>query len=243
MQVALFDDNEVNDVMYRNIGKVKKSTLPKLAYSESELFNLLGYVPTGRHYETILNYEYDNCYQLESLGLFSSSRNYIIEVDLSERLDLVFSILTGCNPVDVRKIPNYNKVSKALLTVDVDNFNIPLLDLFGLSPEIDNFLLEVFDGSSEIDGLITLLKSLLACVDRIITYLGCYLQMHTLMVMRSIGRASFIMTSNKSYGEDFSIVLNSDSGDSFEFPITFKEEKKKSYKELIQNEPNFILGI
>lgn len=236
MQVVLFNDDYVMKNMSRNLGKVKKSEMPKLSYTGEQLKRILGYEPHGREYESVLGYEYDNCYELELLGLFCSSRSYIIELDFSKRLDLVLATLTNCNPVDVRKIPNYEKVSKALLTVDVDNFDIPLLDLFNKSKEVDKFLFDIFCDVSEVEGLCNFLTSILGGLNNIISYVGSYLQSQCDMVMRSVGKASLIMTSNRNYSQDVNVIITDRNGEEHVLPIDVNVTKKKSYKELIDDE-------
>lgn len=76
-----------------------------------------------RKYSYIGSAGCDNLYELETLGIASNSRGYVMILDFSDCLDYVLHRLYGCKIDDIRKIKDYSRVSRALL-----NFNFASLD-------------------------------------------------------------------------------------------------------------------
>lgn len=230
MRVVLFDNINIVNSMAKNLGRLEKS--PILRFSYEEITKILGEFPDSRKYEEILGCKYDNYFLIEKLGLCKSTRKTIVEVDLTDSLDLVISALTGADPKNVRKMKNYHDVSKSLLTLDYKGFDIPLDNFYNLDDNLDNYLnCVVSDNAYYTMKLI--LQNFLQKIQDIIMYTGLFLQDKYQLVLRSIGRARFILTTDLPI-EDGSLEIVSPNGYSCEVP--FSTSPKLSYKELVDYE-------
>lgn len=88
----------------------------------------------------------DNLFELELLGVGKYAKEYTVVLDFSERLDYVLHCMYGCPTRDVRRMPGYLEVSKALLNYRIDDMpEINFSALFSLSDKI----VEDFNKSAE----------------------------------------------------------------------------------------------
>ena len=145
-----------NQVLTRAFNKI--DTLEKLESMNYDNPNFIDYklacretVGTNRMPVKILDNTYDNLYELELLGI-ADSRPRVYVVDLSECLDMVLSILTGCPTEAVRRLPNYREVSKAIMNFDLESCNdLQVADIIGLDSSISTwFTTIIYDNRKDV---------------------------------------------------------------------------------------------
>lgn len=208
MQIALFNSSDVNrsiSISYGNM-KQKKARLRSLPREISSKFEGIS---DSKIFQDILGLDYDSHYVLEKLGLLTASRKYIIEIDISDCLDLILSILSGCKSENVRKMPNYSDVSRILLSADLDNFNISLGGFLGLDDNLDRYLLSISQ-VEESNYIETLLSEVYRVESDIIKYVGVYLQSCHQMVFRSVNKSKILLTTNENF-EQQDLILEFES--------------------------------
>lgn len=218
MQIHLFDDSKVTDNVSKNFGRLKSSAITlKEDFTEvkSKLIgNGISYVDLQsierniRNVNSILGLETDSHYLIERLGLSKTSRNYIIEIDFENCLDLVLSIVSGCNIESFRNLSNYDRISKSLL--NLKDLDIPLNTLIFLDSNLDNYIYKFNNGCEEF-CIRELLKDILDNFTNCLKYIGFYLQSSLDgVVFKSINRSKIVLTSYNNI--EFNEILVSYGG-------------------------------
>lgn len=207
MHVALFEDDNIMKDLPRNFGKLKSN--PCTLFTDDTKYirkvlepsgisgiNLNRVLEGSRKYTSILGLEYDSHYFVEKLGLSKASREYIIEIDMSTSLDLAFYLLTHSSIENIRKINDYNQISKALLRLDKHFLDIPVSKLMGVDEYLDEYLEDKLSIGGEEYCLEMLLRTILTKIGDILKYIGFYLQSNVNgVVMKSFGKNSIILHS------------------------------------------------
>lgn len=91
----------------------------------------------GREYYHVGGCGCDNLLELELLGIGAYCKQYTVVIDFSDHLDYVLHRIYGCSTEKVRRIPNYSKISRAMLNYDfteVDGIGFDVL--FSVSDKI-----------------------------------------------------------------------------------------------------------
>lgn len=102
-------------------------------------------IENGRVYLDIgRSNNYDSLFELEAMGLSMYSKEYQVILDFSNHLDYILHRMTGCNPDNINRLPNYHDVSYALLNYDFSRINdLNISVLFGLDPKLDQKFEEI----------------------------------------------------------------------------------------------------
>lgn len=97
---------------------------------------------------------FDKDYEIQKLGIARHwTGQYVVELDFSECLDLVLHNTFGCSLENIRKIPDYLRISKAILSYDNDRMaEICFSSLFGVDPKLDEYFAKK---SFELEGQFT----------------------------------------------------------------------------------------
>lgn len=217
LQIALFRDERVSREIPKFIGRIKS----RACSVDSNYLHLIpnitnkdirSLVDKPKRYYNALGVEYDSHYLVEYYGLTPTSRNYSIEVDISNRLDLVLHQLCGCDINSVRAVPRYDIISKALLTLDVTNLDISLGELLGLDDKLDKYILSFADQGGMEFCMELLSSSILTKAMDIAKYIAFYLQVNLDgIVVRSLGKGKVLMSSYTDIGLDSIDILLDDS--------------------------------
>jgi hypothetical protein len=210
MQIAIFKDIEVRDKVSLNFGALRNKqcnidqNMYKILCENHKDFGLdfgkLEYLRKSniREYKSVLGYSFDSHTILECLGVTTSSRNYSVVIDMSTCLDFVMSMICGCSTESVRKISDYEKKSRALLSLDTDNFDIHISDFLRKHPKLDKFIMEQISSNSSSNAIMKIYSSILTTSSEIMKYLGFKLQKeYPGLILRSIGRSSIVFTTNE----------------------------------------------
>lgn len=95
-------------------------------------------IDNGRTYEHIGDADCDNMFLLEAMNLGDSAKSFSIIVDFSNCLDLVLAEAFGCRLEDIRKIDNYDEVSRSILNYDFENIpDVTFASLIEASEQIE----------------------------------------------------------------------------------------------------------
>lgn len=98
---------------------------------------LLALEERGREYSHVGYSGCDNLLELELLGVGAYCKKYTTVFDFSDKLDYVLHRIYGCSTEKVRGIPQYSKVSRAMLNYDFSEVEDVGFDiLFNISDKI-----------------------------------------------------------------------------------------------------------
>lgn len=129
-----FDNLVANDVYTETH---KKNTLECISMNKnSDDFK--------RIYKSILDFKYDSAFDIEMLGVERYSKKYSVLFSLQDSLDFILNQLCGVDTELVRRIPNYQRISRGLLNINVEmlgqaNFG----ELIGIDPRLDNYIAKI----------------------------------------------------------------------------------------------------
>ena len=235
LQVALFDSS-MNNYVNLNYGrlmkkepKVKDLELLEKVLKSKGLSDYYDDCSTEiRHYKDVIGTCIDSHYYVEYFGLSENTRKYIITLDFSNCLDLVISFITGCSPTKLRQIENYDKVSNAILNLDIDNLNIGLDTFTFVDPKISGYLKKLYDSTNgETEFVRKMFEEILAAMLRIVKYVAFYIQKNTDSVVRSISKQSVVLTSNVPLTDDeLTIHYSAMDGSVYDYKIKIIQREK-----------------
>lgn len=126
-----YDNLAANDI-YTEIHKKNTLECIKLSKNSNEF---------KRVYKSVLEFKYDSAFDIEMLGIERYSKEHTVLFSLQDSLDFVLNQLCGVDTELVRRIPNYQRISRGLLNIDVEmlgqaNFG----ELIGIDPRLDNYI-------------------------------------------------------------------------------------------------------
>lgn len=178
----------------------------------------------------------DRFWKIELTGIPEFSKDYSIMIDLSDNLAEILSLLCGCDPTAVRRIPNYHDISNAIMN---NNFDAAGSSNFGVFYDVDlnlNAYLaktlyksgEQFSELQDIERIVnhfifTIMMDVLCKAEQVKTYIAAaiknYLEQDTkdLFIIKSFTFSSVICTSAKDLGTN-SITVRY-QGNSFQVPL------------------------
>lgn len=205
--IDLFSDSTLLNNLSRSLGKMRsnKANLECLdsvrdRVKECSLFrfeNIEELYSKERSYNRVFDIEYqDSHYLVERFGLSKSSRKFIVSYDFSNSMDLVFMILAKSNPKYVRSMKGYDEVSRALLNLDLDNFNIPLNKFSNLDNNLSEYLAKLFFTSDPTFAFPNLLIAMMSTVVSVVGYVGLFLQTTYKCSLRSMMGPIGVSTSH-----------------------------------------------
>ena len=233
MLITLFDNQKLINEATRLTKQIqtKKFTCVSLDYCLNELQvdsnkvqevtdSIEPYLNKEREYCQIGNAASDNLFFMEALGLDINARDYIVILDFSERLDYVLHRLCKCSMEAIRKMPNYSRVSKAVLNLDKDNLaDISLANFYGLDNKLDEFLdsylLSVSDNIYGIESiaetitsnfLYDVLNELARIKDYCVIALADAKKQDAKFIYKSKNFSSVLATSERPVAEDLEIT-------------------------------------
>lgn len=208
MQIVLFKDDHVNRTIPKLTGLIKTLSYSKpKTKTEEELIQIINEASSSdtmallrynRKYLNKLGLVVDSHYKLESLGLSSLSRDYTTIIDYSKALDFILANLSGCSCLNLKGLPKYEDISKALLTLDTNSFDISLEELMFVDSNLDNYLNSCLTYNSEISCMEKILGDILRFCNSMMYYIGFYIQQNIdHAVCRSFGAGGIVITSNE----------------------------------------------
>lgn len=101
-------------------------------------------VEQGRQYSYIGSAGCDNMFPLEAMNLAHNSKSYASILDFSNCLDFALMYSYGCKLEDIRKIDDYEKISKAILNYDFEQVgNVCFSSLIEASDELQKAFVEL----------------------------------------------------------------------------------------------------
>lgn len=218
MQVVLFNNETILKCIPRKLGSLKSRNF-KIKYSlnlnnmsESRIEEFKKIHNKEREYKDVLGAIVDSHYSVELLGVTSLSREYGLNIDLSDNLDLVLSVLCGCSPFSVRTMPNYDTVSRTLLSLNTRNFNIPISDFLGLSRELDFYIINKIQSNSDEYAMESILSDIMHILSNIICYIGFYLEDKLPgCAVRSINKCNILLQSSLQVEFSYLDIVTRDS--------------------------------
>ena len=169
-------------------------------------------------YDTLRNLRYDRLMPVELLCVGKNAKKFCIHLDLRSRLDLVLSSLCGVDPSRVSCIPNYERLSHALLDVAVTKIDDTLtLEHLLEVDEVRDF----YVGSGFLRDPGKFLDCILGRCQDIVWYLSSYLCIKCIAksqsAIRSFRPAESVIFSNELVDE----VINVGIGE-YSVPIKLK---------------------
>lgn len=233
LNIDLFKDAAILGNLSRSLGKLRSNKpnpedLGRISeILKGENFSYLSTIKNlcniDREYKSLLDIEFqDSHYLIERLGLSKSSKNFIITYDFSNFLDLVFSIITNSKPSYVRCMEDYDVVSKSILNLDFNNFNIPLRKFSNLDENLSEYLVKLFYTSDESFAFSSLLSSIMTTVVNVVGYVGLLLQTSYDCTLRSMNGPIGVLTGYSKLPID-DLIINYNG---FKFRIPLLQECK-----------------
>lgn len=102
---------------------------------------ILSDISRGRRYEHIGKAARDSLFDVESLGISANGQDFVMIADYSLCLDYVLHRLCGCQMDEIRRIDDYAKISRAILTYDfLEVSEIPFSRLALASDKVGSYL-------------------------------------------------------------------------------------------------------
>ena len=146
MQIDLFSDSSVYKDMQRLLRQIetRKFTLDFPVNNLHEVCKdteFVGYldkmIDKPREYKRKFECSYDTHFALEALGIGTNCKNSTLIIDFGDKLDYVLHRITGCSMENVRKLADYDKISRSILSADYKNLqNIKVSDITSLDEKI-----------------------------------------------------------------------------------------------------------
>lgn len=242
MSILLYSDNKINSIANRCMGQwesmkfslgdnVSIDTLRSIInvcpdYKESKIIEK---IKTPRKMINYFGCTIDSHFLFELFGVSKRSNEYIYSIDILDRLDIVLATLTGASTENVRKLDDYLKISRNLLSMNLSKVNITLLDLARLDDNIAKYIEGLYNSGFTDDAELTkeFIKSLLYNQQSILCYIGYLFQdTKSLSVqVRSLGYGRLILTST-SKGLELDSLSFSAKNCEDEFSINVIEIKR-----------------
>lgn len=92
----------------------------------------------------------DYFFELDAMGVEKYSNDYIVVISTCDSLDLVLNRLCGADMNKIRNIDNYQLLSRALITGDLNLLsNIELKSLLNIDENLDSFLISRYSASRD----------------------------------------------------------------------------------------------
>ena len=178
-----------------------------------------------REYEFVGPIAGDNLADLEMLGIGAHAMDFTVCIDFSDALDYALKLKYGCTLESVRKIPEYHKVSNAILNnnfTEVEDISFGVL--FDISDELNvefaNLLNQISDESMSIEEkkvfvvyqlYLDIVSTIASVKDYVAAYL-CHSYEGQKFVYRSKTTSSIILTTNTRFDEDI-LLRHKDFGE------------------------------
>ena len=185
----------------------------------------------------------DQYFDLEVLGIECYAQQYSIVADLSDKLDYVLHRLSGCTTAEVRQIPNYEQLSKAILSVDT-NSSFDISVLLDVSPKLTNWLNSIYNAAVAKDNSNSLQYNFFCSLFQEIQYelntlkVNIFHQLKRLggegVIVRSYSYTSIVSTSAQPFNATFEFTQ-----DGYENCIV----EIKSYEKFQYAEENYPLEV
>lgn len=207
MQIALFNDDKTINLMPRDFGlccskkcviqdkniiKVRKN-LMDMRISNSNIEVLLS---KERSYRNFFGMPSDSHFIIEMMGVTTTSKRFIYVISIEECLDSILAVISGCKAENVRKMRDYDSISKALLTLDVDNMDISMSNFLGLDENLDSYINNI-EESDEGGFLKYFYSCILSYSAEVLKYIGFFMQYNLDCVsMKSMSNGKIIVASD-----------------------------------------------
>lgn len=220
MQIRLFNDKNIIENLEKKSGKVKQRAFTfagkeeilmkyaeKVYSNKEDRKNFLSLKVYDRLYKkNALGVDLDSHFEYEMLGLSLTSSAFCYTISLEDHLDLVLHCLTGCDMKKVREIEDYEKISRAIINVDLDNLDISLNKFFDIDDKLNNYLETLFSSTdNEIDCIKGFFINISQKAQDILKYIGFYLQGKSIGKVLSFHFGKIIITCKGYFGEPLEI--------------------------------------
>lgn len=185
------------------------------------------------------NISLDNMFIFEACGLEKGSADNTVVLDFSESLDYVLHILSNCDMENIRKLDNYNTVSRAIMNMDFDKLaTVSLGSLMSLDEKLKKYCMGILRKATAEESnediilkklLFTFFKDILSMTALIRDYCALTLRNDTerRYIYRSKSYAAAVLACNTVIDED--LLLKSDRYG--EYSMHIKSYKKFEYLE------------
>ena len=118
---------------------------------ESYKSKLKSLVDSGREYQHIGLAGSDSLFEVEALGIAKYCKRYTLILDLSDSLDYMLHRLCKCNMSAIRGIPEYSKISRAIMNYDFEDVGEILFNtFFQVDPRLDAYLVSMLTSSDNV---------------------------------------------------------------------------------------------
>lgn len=220
MQIRIFEDRGLLNRISMNMTNLERRTFKVLTNETAKIENFLktwensrdrdsltGSLGKNRSYFSIFGARHDSHFIQEMLALNEKSNKYYYIVSLEDSLDLILNHVCGCDPNRVRIMNSYSKVSRSLLSLDINNLDIKLSEFEGLDSNLDSYLMKgLID--DEVNYLSDLLTTLCGSCYRMLIYIAFYLESACGLSVKSVGRGKVLLGSNAKWEETQLEIVN-----------------------------------
>lgn len=236
MQIDLFNNDEVKQNIVSCLSKLKNR---KCSANKKYLRNQSEEMKQQYKYASTLNHatrysvneygnEFDTLVGLELSGVCSSLRRFASIVDLSNRLDLILSVMTGCIGTSIRRMKNYEKVSEAITSLNFEEVpDFTFSDMLGLDDRVDDYFVNLRANTESNGQMIDeFLQKVQETLFEIKKY--CISAVYGTYIVRSMGVNHLILSTEETLG-DFKILYRDEEFDVRIYYVEFKDGGAEMY--------------
>lgn len=231
------DFNTTEDLSYY---ENMNSETPDEEYHVSKILKALE-LPKREYFEKFGEW-IDSHYEIFKLGIDIYAKPHTIIVSMEDSLDYLLHCKTGVDPLKIRSIENYYNVSRYFLKPNLFEKEIKLNLLFGIAPELDTYLLDLFERCTEDDEEDTLvysyvktfLKELVSEATKIAEYIGIEIidsLPEKTCSMRSQGLSGCVLSSALEV-EPTKIQIVGRSG--YKYEMNIRSFKRKEFADCLE---------
>lgn len=108
-------------------------------------------IESGRKYDHIGYAGCDNLFEVEALGIAKYCKRYTMILDLSDSLDYMLHRLSKCNIDAIRNMPNYSKISNAIMNYRFDDVEqIFFNSFFQIDHALDEYFVKLLGTANDV---------------------------------------------------------------------------------------------
>lgn len=159
-----------------------------------------------REYMDILGISVDSHFEYEMLGLSLTKLNFPYTISLENHLDLVLNFLCNSSIDKVRNMNNYEKISKAIMTLDLDNLDIKFEEFFNIDDNLNKYMEGLLSlNKNELDTVKMFFCNILGTADNILKGIGFFLQGKGKVKVLSFSYGKIIIGCKEQFKETLEI--------------------------------------
>lgn len=160
---------------YRTLPNLEKHIRTKMDIQFENDYNIIKNYPSGsiERYGSIGDIKFDRAYTIEFMGYSDYSNDYSVIFSLQDSLDYILHLLCGADIKNIRKIPNYQILSRGILNQYKFLLNeLSFSNLIGYDDKLDNYLTKMIFYNSYDDACRNIINEILVTCNNLLKEIG-----------------------------------------------------------------------